>query len=50
MAADLQLLHGMDPGAVIATAQYLAETATVLFTIGASEQITAGIFHKLTGP
>jgi [protein-PII] uridylyltransferase len=49
VAADLQLLRGMDPGAVIATAQYLAETATVLFTIGASEQITAGIFHKLTG-
>ena len=49
VAADLQLLHGMDPGAVVATAQYLAETASVLFTIGASEQITAGIFHKLTG-
>jgi [protein-PII] uridylyltransferase len=49
VAADLQLLHGMDPGAVIATAQYIAETATVLFTIGASEQITPGIFHKLTG-
>ena len=40
---------GMDPGAVVATAQYLAETATVLFTIGTSEQITSGIFHKLTG-
>ncbi len=49
VAADLRMLHGMEPGTVIAEAQYLAETASVLFTIGASEQITSGIFHKLTG-
>jgi [protein-PII] uridylyltransferase len=49
VAADLQLLRGMTPGDVLATAQYLPETDSVLFTIGASEQITAGIFHKLTG-
>ncbi len=49
VAADLQLLRGRTPGDVLATAQYLPETDSVLFTIGASEQITAGIFHKLTG-
>ena len=30
-------------------AQYLPETATVQFTVATSEQITPGIFHKLTG-
>ncbi|MGO8690367.1 MAG: [protein-PII] uridylyltransferase [Thermoguttaceae bacterium] len=49
VAADLRLLHGMGPGAVLTDAHYLPETATVLFTIGTSEQITSGIFHKLTG-
>ena len=39
--------HG--PANVIATAQYLPETATVQFTIATSEEIAAGIFHKLTG-
>ena len=32
-----------------AVAQYQAETATVQFTVATSEQITPGIFHKLTG-
>ena len=48
-AADLQWLHGMAPGTVLTDAQYLPETATVLFTVGTTEQIASGIFHKLTG-
>ena len=48
-AADLRLLHGLDASGVSVAAQYQAETATVQFTIATSEQITRGIFHKVTG-
>ncbi len=49
VAADLKLLHDMDANTVLATAQYLPDTATIQFTIATSEQITPGIFYKLTG-
>ena len=36
-------------GGVSVAAQYQPETDTVQFTIATSEQVTPGIFHKLTG-
>jgi [protein-PII] uridylyltransferase len=48
-AADLRLLAQLPPGGVTARAQYFPEAATVQFTIGTSEDVTPGIFHKLTG-
>jgi [protein-PII] uridylyltransferase len=48
-AADLRLLHDMPSGGTTATAQYLSEAATVQYTVGTSELVTRGIFHKLTG-
>jgi [protein-PII] uridylyltransferase len=48
-AADLRLLHALPSGGVTAEAQYLPETATVQFTVGTSEEVAPGIFHRLTG-
>lgn len=49
-AADLRLLHDLEePGGVRAVGQYLPDAATVQFTVGTSEHVTPGIFHKLTG-
>jgi len=48
-AADLRLLAELPGGGVTARAQYLAEAATVQFTIATSEDVAVGIFHKLTG-
>ena len=48
-AADLCQLHDLDSAGVSVVAQYLPEMATVQFTVATSEQITPGIFHKLTG-
>jgi [protein-PII] uridylyltransferase len=48
-AADLRLLHGIQPGDALAKGEYLAETDMCQYTIATSEQITPGIFHKLTG-
>jgi [protein-PII] uridylyltransferase len=48
-AADLRLLAQLPSGGVTARAEYSPDTATVQFTIGTSEGVTAGIFHKLTG-
>jgi [protein-PII] uridylyltransferase len=49
VAADLRLLQNLETGGATAQAQYLPDTQTVQFTIGTSEQVTPGIFHKLTG-
>ncbi|MGD0898381.1 MAG: [protein-PII] uridylyltransferase [Thermoguttaceae bacterium] len=49
VAADLGLLHALPPGGVTARAQYLPETASVQFTVGTSEEVAPGIFHRLTG-
>jgi len=49
IAADLRLLSRLGPREVNAQGRYQAETGTVLFTIGTTEDITPGIFHKLTG-
>jgi [protein-PII] uridylyltransferase len=48
-AADLRFLHCLEPGGATATGQYLPESATVQFTVGTSEQVAPGIFHRLTG-
>jgi len=49
IAEDLRLLARLGPGQVHAQARYLPETQTVQFTIGTSEQVAPGIFHRLTG-
>ncbi len=48
-AADLRLLHDLEPGGVRVTARYEAESATLQITVGTSESVAPGIFHKLTG-
>ena len=48
-AADLRLLHDLAPGAVRATASYEPDAATLQVTVGTSEAVAPGIFHKLTG-
>ena len=48
-AADLRLLHGIQPSDALAKGEYLPETDVCQYTIATSEQITPGIFHKLTG-
>lgn len=48
-AADLRLLHGIQPGDALAKGEYLVETGVCQYTIATSEKITPGIFHKLTG-
>ncbi len=49
VAADLMKLHDLTPGDCYAQGHYLAESNTVEYTVGTNEQITPGIFHKLTG-
>jgi [protein-PII] uridylyltransferase len=48
-AADLRLLRSLEPGGASAAARYLPETQTVEFTVGTSEEVVPGIFHRLTG-
>ncbi|MGO9107734.1 MAG: [protein-PII] uridylyltransferase [Thermoguttaceae bacterium] len=48
-AADLRLLHDLEPGGVRATASYEPDAATLQVTVGTSEAVAPGIFHKLTG-
>ena len=50
IAEQLRQLHDADrPGEVAVAARYLAETGTVEYIIGTHEDITPGVFHKLTG-
>ncbi len=49
IAADLRLLWQLIPGQVDSQSRYLADTQTLQFTVATSEEVTAGIFHKLTG-
>jgi [protein-PII] uridylyltransferase len=49
VAADLRELHSLAPGDVRAVGRYLNDSGTVQFVIGTHEQITPGVFHKLTG-
>lgn len=47
--ADLERLQNLPPQAAVAWGQYLPDARAVQYTVGAYEQITPGIFHKLTG-
>lgn len=49
LADDLTLLHGLHAGEVNTQGVYQPETSTVRFTIGTTEQVVPGIFHRLTG-
>jgi [protein-PII] uridylyltransferase len=49
IAAELAILRKVTPGDVIAQARWQPETETVRITVGTREDVTAGIFHKLTG-
>ncbi len=48
-AADLRLLHDLEPGGVRTTARYESDAATLQVTVGTSEAVAPGIFHKVTG-
>ena len=43
------MLHDLEPGAVRATFHYEPDAATLQVTVGTSEAVAPGIFHKLTG-
>jgi len=48
-AADLRQLHSLGSGDAIAAGRYQPESGTVQYTIVTHENVTPGIFHKLTG-
>ncbi len=47
--ADLRLLHDLEPGGVRATTRYEPDAVSLQVTVGTSEAVAPGIFHKLTG-
>jgi len=49
LAAELRDLRSLQPGEVHARARYLPESNTIQFVVGTHEDITPGVFHKLTG-
>ncbi len=49
IAADLRLLAALGPREVKVHGRYQPDTRTVQFTIGTTEDIAPGIFHRLTG-
>jgi len=49
VAAELVDLYGLKPGEVHASGRYLPERRSVEYIVGTREDITAGVFHKLTG-
>jgi [protein-PII] uridylyltransferase len=49
IAAELRVLHEVAEGDVRARGRYLSENETLEFVVGTHEQITPGVFHKLTG-
>ena len=49
IAAELAILRKVTPGDVIAQAEWQPETETLQISVGTRADITAGIFHKLTG-
>lgn len=49
IAADLKELHRLKPGEVIARGRFLPDSRTVEYAVFTHEDITAGVFHKLTG-
>jgi [protein-PII] uridylyltransferase len=49
IAEELRRLHDMQHGEVKVWHRYVPETCTSEYTVGAYEDITPGVFHKLTG-
>jgi [protein-PII] uridylyltransferase len=49
IAAELRDLHQIGPGEVHARGRYSPDSKTLEFVVGTHEQITPGVFHKLTG-
>jgi [protein-PII] uridylyltransferase len=49
IADELRELHSLARGDVHARGRYLQESDSLEFVIGTHEQITPGVFHKLTG-
>ena len=49
IADDLRLFELLEPRQVIARGSYLPENETVQFTVVTSEDMTPGVFHRLTG-
>ncbi len=49
IAEELRLLRGLTHGEVQAQGVYQPETQTVQFTVRTTDDVTPGIFHKLTG-
>jgi [protein-PII] uridylyltransferase len=49
IADDLRQLSTLAEGEVKTWCRYVAETRTMEYTIGTHENITPGVFHKLTG-
>ena len=48
-AGDLRMLHDLPPGESFAEVRYSVDTGMLEVTVGTSEQVTPGIFHKLCG-
>ena len=49
IAAELRDLHSLTPGEVHARGSYLPESDILEFVVGTHENITPGVFHKITG-
>jgi [protein-PII] uridylyltransferase len=49
MAAILRELHSLPQGQATSWAHFEPESGTVEYTVGTYEDVTPGIFHKLTG-
>lgn len=49
MADELRELHALQPGEVIARGRFVPGRGSVEYTVGTLENITPGVFHKLTG-
>lgn len=49
VAGFLRHLQGLDSMSAVVWARYLKDRNAVQFTVGAYDQLTPGIFHKLTG-
>ncbi|HEY2881873.1 MAG TPA: [protein-PII] uridylyltransferase [Pirellulales bacterium] len=49
IAEELRRLRKLEHGQVMVWHQYLAATNTMEYTVGTYEDITPGVFHKLTG-
>ena len=49
IARELARLHELPPGEVVVQARYVAENDTLEYTISTHEEVTEGVFYKLTG-